>query len=333
MKTVLITGISGFIGSHLAVNLLRAGYRVRGTVRDMSRADSLSALLTGYAGRDGLEIVQADLLDAGVWAGAARDVDVVCHLASPVPAAPPRDPGALIETAVTGTVNVLKGAHDAGVTRIIMTSSATAVTGSQRESRQYSSTDWSDPDDSNLTAYAMSKTRAEREAWAFARERNIHFTSICPGLVLGPALETDFGTSLEAIRKLLRREVPLLPRFGYEIIDVRDVADLIRICIENEASVDQRYLAANGFCWFREIAAMLGEQFPSHANRLPRHEMPNWLAHIARWFVPEIGSLLHELDCKKTLDAASARTLGWQPGEPEEAIRAAGESLIRLNLA
>ena len=148
--------------------------------------------------------------------------------------------------------------------------------------------------------------------------------------MLGPALEADYGTSLEALVKLLTFAVPLLPRFGFEIVDVRDVASLHRLALEREASVGQRLVASNGFLWFREIAAVLKEQYPG--RKIPLREMPNWLTKLARFFVPEIGSFIADLDVVKNLDNGPAKELDWDPNAPAEAIRAGAESLVRLGV-
>lgn len=80
-------------------------------------------------------------------------------------------------------------------------------------------------------------------------------------------MEKDYGSSLEAIVKLMKREVPLLPKFGFEIVDVRDLAQLHRLAIENDAAIGKRLIAANGFLWFREIAAILHGEYPG--QRVP----------------------------------------------------------------
>jgi len=95
-------------------------------------------------------------------------------------------------------------------------------------------------------------------------------------MALSPALETDYGSSLAALVKLLQREVPLLRRFGFEIVDVRDVAGLHRLALENPDAIGQRLIAANGFFWCRKIAALLIDSYPS--RRIANHEMVK-LAH------------------------------------------------------
>ncbi len=151
-------------------------------------------------------------------------------------------------------------------------------------------------------------------------------------MVLGPALESDYGSSLELLYKLMRREIPLLPKIGAEIVDVRDVASLHRLAFENPAAVGQRLIAANGFLWFREVAKVLIEEFPTYARTIPTAEMPNWLTRVASLFIRELGSIMTDIGCIKRMDISPALALGWQPRTPRQAIVAGANSLVELGL-
>ncbi len=329
---VLITGVSGFIGSHCAADLLRAGYAVRGSIRDLSRSGAIrSALDRQGVDTTALEFCAATLSDWECWQPAAEGCDAIFHVASPVPTIQPRDADEVVLPARDGTLNVLAAARAQGINRVVLTSSVAAIMGSIADDRVYTAADWSDTDDPRLTPYALSKTVAERAAWDFCEAAGIGLTTVNPALVLGPAMETDYGSSLEAVVKLMKREVPFLPRFGFEIVDVRDVAALHRLALENDAAVGQRLIAANGFRWFREIAAVLNKQYPEIG--IPLKEMPNWLTHLVGLFVREIGSFIDDLDRVKRLDNAPAIDLGWAPSSPEDAILAAAASLRRLGIA
>ncbi len=328
---ILVTGASGFIGGHCVLDLLNHGYEVRGTTRSQDRADQVKQIMSAHgADVTRLSFAEASLTDKICWPNAMADCDAIFHVASPVPTVQPKDPEEVIGPARAGTMNVLEAAAEANIKRVILTSSVASILGGISEDRTYTAADWSDPDDPHLTPYSLSKTLAEKDAWQFCSENGIHLTTIHPSLVLGPALEEDYGSSLEALAKLLKFEVPLLPRFGFEIVDVRDVAALHRIALENEASVTQRLIASNGFLWFREIAAILKAQYPE--RRIPQYEMPNWLTKLASVFVPEIGSFIADLDVVKHLDNGPARDLGWVPREPEEAIKTGAESLSNFGV-
>lgn len=328
---ILVTGASGFIATHCILDLLAHGYEVRGSIRDMSRAEALQNLLTAHepAAKD-MEFVEAHLDESECWRAAVAGCSGVFHVASPVPTIQPKDPAEVVEPAVAGTLNVLSAAKAAGIKRVVLTSSVAAVTGSKMEDRQYTADDWSDPDDPLLTPYSLSKTMAEKAAWDFVKNDGPELATINPALVLGPALEVDYGSSLEALYKLLRREVPLLPRFGFEIVDVRDVASLHRLTFEAPEANGQRFIAANGFLWFRQIAEIINAEFPDH--QVPQREMPNWLTYLASFVVKEIGSFLHDLDTVKNMDHSPAEVIGWKPRSPEEAVIAGARSLIELEV-
>ena len=181
-----------------------------------------------------------------------------------------------------------------------------------------------------MTAYAISKTLAEPCTWNFCESKDISLTTINPAMVLGPALEPDYGSSLTALVKLLQREVPLLPRFGFEIVDVRDVAGLHRLALENPDAIGQRLIAANGFFWFREIATLLIDAYPG--RKIANREMPNWLSRLASLHVKEIGSILNDLDVVKKLDNSTSTNLGWRPRSPQEAVLSGAKSLMDLGV-
>jgi nucleoside-diphosphate-sugar epimerase len=324
---ILVTGASGFIASHCILDLLANGYEVRGSIRDLARADSLKAMYARHGGDTSrLAFAQASLTEATGWQAAAEGCTGIFHVASPVPTIQPKNPEEVVGPAKAGTMHVLEAAKANGIERLVVTSSVAAIFGGISENRVYTADDWSDPDDPYMTPYSISKTIAEQAAWDFCREHRIALTTVNPALVLGPALEADYGSSLEALVKLMKREIPLLPRFGFEIVDVRDVASLHRLAFEQDAAIGQRLIAANGFKWFREIADILQAEFPDY--RIPRKEMPNWLAKCASLFIKEIASFINDLDVVKSLDNSPAMQIGWQPRSPEEAIVSGGRSLV-----
>lgn len=328
---ILVSGASGFIASHCVLDLLANGYEVRGSVRSLDRSAALRAMYARHgADVSRLEFVEATLTEQDCWHAAVDGCSGIFHVASPVPTIQPKDPQDVIAPAKAGTMNVLAAARDAGIRRLVVTSSVAAIMGGISEDRVYTAEDWSDPDDPDLTPYSISKTVAERAAWDFCAEHDIALATVNPALVLGPALEADYGSSLEALVKLMKREIPLLPRFGFEIVDVRDVATLHRLAFEQDAAIGQRLIAANGFRWFREIAEVLQAEFPDYP--IPHRQMPNWVAHLAQYVVKEIASFINDLDVKKQLDIAPAKAIGWQPRTPEEAILGGGHSLVELGL-
>lgn len=330
---ILVTGASGFIGSHCILDLLSHGYEVKGTIRNLDRADRLRSILTKHhPDAANLDLAAATLNNSDGWDEAMEGCDGVFHVASPVPAVQPKDPAEIIEPARQGTLNVLAAAKKAGIKRVILTSSVAAVQGSTKAKEfTYTSENWSDPSDPGLSAYAASKTIAEKAAWEFVIDSDIALTAINPGMVMGPALEADYGTSLEILVKLFSGAAPMAPKLGFEVVDVRDVASLHRIAFEQNEAIGKRYLCGAGFRWFIDIANVLRKEFPDQKG-LPTREMPNFLSRIFALFVKEVAAFLDDLEVVKRLDCSSAHDIGWQPRSPEEAIIAGGKSLMELGI-
>ncbi|MEM1229481.1 MAG: aldehyde reductase [Pseudomonadota bacterium] len=328
MPRVLITGASGFIASHCVLEMLNHGYEVRGTLRSLNREPALRAVLAPHTDRaDALSFVTADLMDEGSWQDAARDCDGILHLASPVPVVQPQDPDEVIVPARTGALNVLRAAHTQGIARVVLTSSTAAVMSNGRQDSTFTHEDWSDLDRTDLSPYVRSKTVAERAAWEFvASHPEVELATVNPALVLGPALEKDYGSSLEALYLLLTGAYPLLPKLGFEIVDVRDVAALHRLALETSEAAGQRFLCANGFRWFTEIAATLQAAHPD--RKVTTRAMPDWVTRLAGVFLKEIQQFLPDLSRVKKVDNAPAKAIGWQPRDVDTAIRDGAASLI-----
>lgn len=334
-QKILVTGASGFIGAHTILELLNNGYDVRGTVRDLSRTDSLREMFSRHSERASeIEFVQASLTEKDCWQGAIEGCDGVIHIASPVPLVMPKDPEEIIKPAKEGALNVLHAAKEAGIKRVVLTSSVAAVSGNADACNKIqTANDWTDTTYKDVNAYAMSKTIAEKAAWDFVNSvEGIELVTVNPALVLGPALEADYGSSLEAILKLLRGDVPLVPKLGFGVVDVRDVAGLHRLALENPDAAGQRLLCSNGFVWFKDIALQLRHEFPDYEKKIPRYDMPNFLVRIAGIFDKVIAEIVPDLDKVVQYDSSPAKQLGWQPRAIEEAISAGAKSLVEFKV-
>lgn len=226
---VLLTGISGFLGGHIALQLLGAGYTVRGSVRNLDKADKVRATLVRHgADVSRLEFVALDLLSDKGWRQAMDGCRYLMHTASPFVVKMPDDKMDLIRPAVEGTERALNAALAAGIEHIVLTSSMAAIAYGHDTSRTtpFTAQDWTDLNGRDVNAYIESKTLAERRAWEIMRaagqERRL--STINPSAVLGPLLDDDPGTSAGIVLRLLDGSVPALPRIPFVIVDVRDVA-------------------------------------------------------------------------------------------------------------
>ena len=332
MKTVLVTGGSGFLGGWCLVELLQRGYRVRTTVRDISREPEIHARLESQVvAGDRLSVLAADLCGDDGWEQAVNECDYVLHVASPFPAVQPKNPDDLIVPAREGTLRMLSAGLEAGVSRIVVTSSVAAIRGGVgSSSAPLTEENWTDPDNLKLTPYTRSKTIAERAAWDYVRERGEveKLAVVNPGAILGPVLSDDRSYSLELIERLLKG-MPGAPRIGFSIVDVRDVADLqVRAMTASEAG-GERFIAVGQFLWMSEVAEVLRDRLGTAAAKVPRRTVPNLVVRGMGIFDPGIRAVISQLGQKVELsnEKAEAR-LGWSPRPVEETIVDCAQSLI-----
>ncbi len=316
------------------LRVLRAGYRVRTTVRSPEREGTVRELL-GAESAEALSFVTADLTADAGWGEAVSGCEFVLHVASPFPLGQPKHEDDLIVPAREGALRVLAAARDAQVKRVVMTSSFAAVGyGVPPRGRPFTEEDWTNPDAEGLSAYTKSKTLAERAAWDFiAREgTGLELSVVNPVGVFGPVLGPDFSTSIQLVKRLLDGAMPGIPRVAYGIVDVRDVADLHVRAMTDPAAAGERFLAVAGeFMTVAEIAAVLRERMGDDGRKVPTRMLPDWLVRLVSRFdssvkqiVPELGKL------KQASNAKAKRELGWAPRSNDEAIVASGESLVRL---
>ena len=333
---MLVTGGSGFLGSWCVVELLRQGYQVRTTVRDLAReAEVRAAVGSQVSAGERLEVCAADLREDSGWPEAVEGCWYVLHVASPFPPVQPKDPDELIVPAREGTLRVLRAALAAGVERVVVTSSVAAIAGGSKPGHLLTEEDWTDPDRPCLSPYVRSKTIAERAAWDFMREQGAaeRLAVVNPGAILGPVLSDDHSYSLQVIERLLKG-MPGIPRIGFSFVDVRDVADLhLRAMTAPEAS-GERFIAAGPFLWAAEVAAILRERLGPAAAKVPKRSLPDWLVRLAGRFDSGIRSVVGQLGLRYEYSSEKAETrLGWQPRPPEEMIVETAESMVKRSPA
>jgi nucleoside-diphosphate-sugar epimerase len=339
MSTVLVTGGSGFIASHCIIKLLEAGHRVRATLRSPTREREARAMVTEGRADPGqrLSYHAADLTSDAGWAEAAARCDHVLHVASPFPERVPKDPDALVGPARDGALRVLRAARDAGVKRVVLTSSFAAIGyGHPEQAAPFDETSWTDLAGAGVAPYVRSKTVAERAAWDFiAREGGaLELSAVNPVGVFGPVLGPDYSTSILIVQRLMDGAVPGCPRISFGVVDVRDVADLHLLAMTHPAAKGERFLAIAGeFMPMVAIARTLKERLGPAARRVRAVELPNFVVHLASWLDPAVRQILPELGKRKNATSAKARRLlGWSPRPPEDALAATGESLIQRGL-
>lgn len=331
---VLVTGATGFLAGHGIAELLGAGYAVRGSVRRLATAEVAHLRAIEVRTGGSLELTEASLDADDGWAQAVKDCDYVWHMASPNPPRQPADENELIRPAVDGTLRVLRAAAASGtVRRVVLTSSTDAITrGYGRPGvRLRTEDDWTDPD--RAAAYPRSKYFAERAAWDFARSSGLELVTINPALVLGPVPSAARRTSVELIQVLLAREVPAVPRLGFAVTDVRDVAVAHRLAMETAGAAGNRYIVAGEHLWFREMAAILAAEYRPRGYRIPAGPLPYPLLWLAARFDPRLRLTLSMIGIPQLVSAGKARAeLGWQSRPARETILDTAESLLEHGL-
>jgi nucleoside-diphosphate-sugar epimerase len=339
MSTVLVTGGSGFIASHTILQLLSAGHKVRTTVRNLGREAQVRAMLkTGGADPGNqLSFVAADLMSDAGWPAAASGCEYVLHMASPFPSEVPKDENELIVPAREGALRVLRASRDAGVKRVVLTSSFAAIGyGHPQRQGPFDEKDWTDPTQPDVMPYTKSKTLAERAAWDFIQSdgAGLELAAVNPVGVFGPVLGPDYATSIMIIQRMLDGAVPGLPRISFGVVDVRDVADLHLRAMTHPSVNGERFLAVTGdFMWLIEIAQFLKANLGEKARRVPTRQLPDWLVRLARFKDSAVKQIIPELGKLKNATSEKAQTmLGWSPRSREDSILATAESLIALGL-
>ena len=333
---VLVTGGSGFLGAWSVIELLKEGRRVRTTVRNLGREPMVRAMVEQQVDPgDRLELVAADLTSDDGWADAAAGCSHVLHVASPFPPQQPEDPDELIVPARDGTLRVLRAGLDAGVERVVVTSSVAAIRNTaQPVSGPMTEEHWTDSSNTNLTPYTRSKTIAERAAWDLVKERGAEsrLAVVNPGAILGPVLSDDLSFSLQAVQRLLGG-MPGVPKLGFTFVDVRDVAALQVMAMTAPEAGGQRFIAATEFLWMSEVAQILRERLGEEGSKVPTRTIPSFMVRAMSLVDPSLKSIVSELGKKVTYSKDKAVRLGWAPRPVADTVEETARSLLALETA
>ncbi|RWS14510.1 putative uncharacterized oxidoreductase-like protein, partial [Dinothrombium tinctorium] len=334
---------SGYIASHVIKLLLEdGGYRVRATVRSLKDEEKVKSIKSAFAdAKHELQLVEADLVAADSWNEAVKDVKYVIHVASPFPNSIPSNPDQLLKPAVDGTLNVLRACAESGtVKRVVVTSSICAVYDpslpipkENEESKTFNEENWTNGEDPHLDLYAKSKLMAEKAAWDYVKElpdgKKFELVVINPGLVFGPLIFNQMGTSLEMVKRLLDRSVPAVAKLSVNAADVRDVALAhIRALTVPEAA-GNRHIIVTSNVMMKDIALILQKEFKPQGYHIPTMVVPNfvvWMNSLLdksyKLVVPRLGRD-YKFETKRMQEV-----LGITPTELEKTIIDTANSLI-----
>ncbi|HET6295999.1 MAG TPA: NAD-dependent epimerase/dehydratase family protein [Kribbella sp.] len=335
-ETVLVTGGTGYVAGWCVVELLKRGFDVRTTVRSLAKEAAVrTAVASEVDPGERLSFHVADLTSDAGWDTALAGVDYVLHVASPLGDGNPKNPDDLIIPAREGAVRVLRAATEAGVKRVVLTSACAAASPSlYTEDSVTDETLWTDPDDPRLTTYRKSKTLAERAAWDFMASYDgpTTLTTILPGAVFGPVLAPADGGSVQVIGRLLDGRMPGTPRLGFEIVDVRDLADVHIRAMTADAAAGQRFIAVGEFLWMSEMATALRTSLGESARKVPTRRLPDFALKAMSLFDSSLRDITPALGRKHRHTAAKAEhLLGWHARPATETVTTCGQSLLTKN--
>ncbi|MAJ66061.1 MAG: NAD-dependent epimerase [Candidatus Pelagibacter sp.] len=335
---VLLTGVSGWIAKHTAIELLNSGYEVLGTVRNNNLIEQTKETISKYASIDKLSFIELDLLKDDGWNEAAKACKYIMHVASPFPMKVSNNRDSLLPAAVDGTLRVLNASLNANVKQIIITSSIVAMFRKPNRSNPYSfgENDWTDVNwVEGVSDYFLSKTKAERAAWDFMENKGLKnkLTSINPGGVFGDALDKKGGTSIEYVRQFMKGKFPGAPKFAVLISDVKDIAKAHVACIGNNKVGGRRLIVGKEVKKLVELSQLMAEAMPEYAKKLPKKELPNFMVKLISYLDSSAKTMIPDLGIVMQTDTTYAEELlGFKFKPAKGCISENAKSVVRLGL-
>ena len=328
MKKVLLTGVSGYIGLHCAVELLKQGYAVKGSIRSLSKAEKITNTIKRFIDPKGnLEFCELNLLKDDGWDEAVSDCDFVMHVASPFFSKIPKDENELIKPAVEGTQRALRAAHKAGIKRVVLTSSMVAMLGDITGDENINQESWTKVNAKNASAYLKSKTLAEKSAWKFVKDNDLELVTVHPGPVYGPSLSDDLsGESMTLFKRIITGELKQMIHASINMSDVRDVAKIHVLALENEQANGQRIIVSTEKAHsFQEITKLLKT---NGFEKVGTNVAPNFMVKLLAHFNSEMKGMLPYVGKKYEGDITNTKNIfDWTPIQFEKMVLDTAESV------
>jgi len=307
----LVTGANGHVGYNLCEALRRRGWEVHAGIRNMRYAPQLENL--------GCRVVRIDMLRRHTLDRALRDVDVVFQTAATYRVFVRNALENVLQANIRGTVNIMEAAADAGVDVVYVSSVAALMEGSN--------------------PYAVSKKLSEQHAWRIARERGVRMVSVLPSGIVGPKF-LRLTPTLEMIRAVLYRRIPLMLEISFDFVDVRDVAVGMILAYQHERWGRRYVLGSGEVLSLRDIFRLAQSVRPE--VRMPEITLPRGLImmlvplitpftiamgmgrpltseYVRRYYANEVS-----FDISRTCEE-----LGYSPGSAREAVLRTMRYLLR----
>ncbi len=318
-RTVLVTGVSGYLGLHVAKALLEQGHGVRGTIRSGSKEVVVREALGPASDR--LSLAVCDLTGDEGWAEAFQGVDALIHVASPFILREPKDEQEYLRPAVDGTLRVMRFARDTGVTNAVVTSTYLTMAG-HMFAGTFGPDDHTPMDDPSINAYIRSKVAAEEALWDFVgvEAPDMEVSTIHPGAILGPPLGLDTaGTSVSTIKGMITGSVPGIPPISVPMVDVRDVALAHVAALESKVANRQRFAACHPEpIRYLEVAKIFRA---AGYIKVPSREIPEALIRVLAPINRELRSMKAFLGKSVYADTSNTTdSLHWKPRPIEQTV-------------
>ncbi len=341
MEKVLVTGVSGFLGHHCAVELLKSGYYVKGSLRDLNKkSEVLNGIKKEIDPSQKLEFVKLDLLNNNGWDDAMKGCKYVLHVAAPFSVREPDDENEYIEPTLGGTMRALKSAKKEKVKRFVLTSSAVTMMGVVYDSTESNGSvdteDWTDPGSKNINTYIKAKTLSERAAWDFISSQSddsfMEIAVMCAGGIYGPSLTGNIsGFSLKGIHQMLTGhfKMSMIPPAGLPMSDVRDVAKLHVLAMTEERANGKRLIPTTSQAYsFMDIAKILKR---NGYNKVSTKKAPIFMIKLmslfdreAKGMVPIVGNTI------SSNNSETKEIFNWEPIPFEKTILDCAKSIEHL---
>ncbi|OIW14309.1 hypothetical protein TanjilG_21449 [Lupinus angustifolius] len=281
-KVVCVTGASGAIGSWLVRLLLERGYTVHATIQDLKDEKETKHLEAMEGAKTRLRFFQMDLLDSDSIVAAVKGCAGVFHLACPIITSQVKDPEKeMLEPAIKGTINVLKAAKEAGVERVVATSSTSSIipNPSWPADKIKDEECWTDLQYCREKGlhYPIAKTLAEKEGWDFAKETGLDVVMINPGTALGPLIPPRINSSMAVLVEVLKGDKETYPDFYMGTAHFKDIA-LAHILAYEKKNAAGRHLCVEAIRHYGDFVAKVAELYPQYnVATLPKDTQPGLL--------------------------------------------------------
>ncbi len=276
--TIFVTGVNGHIGNQIVRDLLENGYHVKGSVRDL-QDDSKTAHVLQHAAEievpERLELVEGDILDGDEWAEMISGCDALFHTATIY--SNTQDGQLIIDTALLGTTHLLTAARDAGIKRVIYTSSVAAV-GNTPKGRAKTEDDWQTE---RSSPYIIAKTDSERKAWELAEEFDLDLRVINPSAVIGGGFVNP-TPSVDFFPDIVNGNVPMAPKIPLSIVHVKDVAIAHRRAYEIDEAQGRFILAPHNNLTLVDVCRTVKRLYPQ--SKAPKLGIPRAMMSLVVLF-------------------------------------------------